>query len=342
VLLEDYRPHSSLVSKETTILKPRFPVTDAHNHLGQYGRGWDQRPANALLDLLDEANVRTYVDLDGGWGEEILRHRLDKYKSKVPERFCVFGGVDWSAWGEHGDRFGDWAAGRLREQVRWGAQGLKIWKEFGLWVLDQHNKTVCLEDERLCPVWETAAELQIPVMIHVGDPVAFFQAHNESNERWEEMSRHNELDFSLSKYPSFEQLIRSFEELVARHPQTRFIGAHVGCYAENLEWVERMLSTYSNFYIDISARISELGRQPYSARRLFLKFPDRILFGMDGGPDIDKYRIYYRFLETDDEYFDYGITTIPTKGRWRIYGIFLPDDVLRQVYFENAQQLIKC
>jgi hypothetical protein len=174
MLLSDFRPRPKLVTKTTHILKPRFPVIDAHNHLAApFGGGWDERPVSALLDQLDEAGVRVYVDLDGGWGEAVLDAHLRHFKEAAPERFRVLGGVDWSQWPEHGDGFGDWAAGRLRAQAARGAEGLKVWKPFGLHVRDQHGTRVKVDDARLDPLWATAGELGLPVMIHVADPVAF-------------------------------------------------------------------------------------------------------------------------------------------------------------------------
>ncbi|HEY3476194.1 MAG TPA: amidohydrolase family protein, partial [Anaerolineales bacterium] len=278
--LEEYRPKSKLVRAETQVLTPRFPVIDAHNHLGvQFGGGWDQRPLSELLDVLDRAHVRMLVDLDGGWGEDLLNAHLEKFKQAAPERFQIFGGVDWSKWADEGNRFGEKSAARLREQVRRGAQGLKIWKVLGLHVKDQHGKLVSIDDPRLDPVWEIAGELKIPVLIHIADPVAFFDLLTPENERYEEIARHPDWAFSGPQFPPFTALIGQFERLIARHSGTTFIGAHVGCYPENLGWVSHMLQTYPRFYIDFSARIAELGRQPYSARRLFLRFPDRILFG---------------------------------------------------------------
>lgn len=339
--LGDYRPQSQLVVKTTAVPKPRFPVIDAHNHLGEpFGGGWDKKPLPKLLDRLDEANVEVYVDLDGGWGEDILQRHLDHFKKGAPERFLIFGGVDWRQWPQQGSRFGEWAAGRLREQARWGAQGLKIWKPFGLQVKDPQGNLAKLDDSRLDPIWQTAAELKLPAIIHVADPVAFFLPLNATNERWEELHAHPDWQFPSPPYPAFMEIMRQFESLVARHPATTFIGAHVGCYSENLSWVAGMFDRYANFYVDISARISELGRQPYSARRFFLKYADRILFGTDLGPDVDSYGIYYRFLETDDEYFNYGTSEIPGQGRWSIYGLFLPDDVLEKVYRRNAMRIL--
>jgi predicted TIM-barrel fold metal-dependent hydrolase len=342
MLLEDFRPRSQLVTNDTHIDKPRFPVIDAHNHLSEpFGGGWDKKPLAQLLDQLDEAQVIHYVDLDGGWGEEILTRHLEYFKAKAPDRFRVFGGVDWSQWESKGDGFPDWAAGRLRIQKERGAQGLKVWKGFGLTVQDHHGNLVKVDDPRLQPLWETAGELDLPVVIHVGDPVAFFDPLDETNERWEELGEHPDWAFPGPPFPSFTSIMDRFASLVARHPHTTFIGAHVGCYAENLAWVSALLDRCPNFFVDISARIGELGRQPYSARRFFIQYADRILFGSDMGPDVEAYRISYRFLESDDEYFNYNTGDVPLQGRWHVHGLYLPDEVLKKVYSENARRVLR-
>lgn len=337
--LQDYKPIPKLVTPQTLIQRPRFPVVDAHNHLDNLFSHLAQLPVSAILDQLDEVDIRVYVDLDGGWGEAILQRHLDRYKAAAPERFIHFGGVDWSQWPEQGDRFGEWAAARLRQQVVWGAQGLKIWKNFGLHVTDQHGERVRVNDPRLAPLWETAAEYRLPVMIHVADPVAFFDPIDETNERWEELQHNPDWAFTSPPFPPFLSILEDFAALVAAHPRTIFIGAHVGCYSENLTWVSQLLERCPNLYVDIAARISELGRQPYSSRRFFLKHADRILFGTDIGPNPEGTRIYYRFLETEDEYFRYDTGDVPGQGRWNIYGIHLPDDVLKKVYHQNALRL---
>jgi predicted TIM-barrel fold metal-dependent hydrolase len=341
VLLADYRPRPALVTKTTPILQPRFPVIDAHNHLAApFGGGWDQRPVSELLDVLDQARVRTYVDLDGGWGEDILHRHLDTIKAAAPERFIMFGGVDWSAWPEHGDRFGEWAAGRLRAQAARGAEGLKIWKGFGLNVRDHHAALVSVDDARLDIIWDTAAELHLPVLIHVADPVAFFDPLDAANERLEELLAHPDWQFPSPPFPAFNSIVAALANLVSRHPRTTFIGAHVGCYAENLGWVAQLLDRCPNLYVDFAARIGELGRQPYASRRFFIGYADRILFGTDMGPDLDTYRITYRFLESDDEYFRYDTGKIPGQGRWNIYGLYLPEAVLAKVYHQNAERIL--
>jgi len=341
MLLADFRPSSKLVTETTPVNRPRFPVIDAHNHLGEpFGGGWDQKPLPELLDRLDEAGVTQYVDLDGGWGEDILNAHLDLFKAKAPSRFHIFGGVDWLQWAAKGDGFPESAAGRLKIQKERGAQGLKVWKGFGLHVRDQDEVLVKVDDPRLVPLWETAGELNLPVMIHVADPVAFFDPIDETNERWEELGEHPDWAFTSPPFPAFMSIMEAFANLVARHPNTTFIGAHVGCYAENLGWVGRMLERCPNFYVDISARIGELGRQPYTARRFFLRYADRILFGSDMGPDLEAYRISYRFLETEDEYFNYNPGEVPKQGRWQVYGLYLPDEVLKKVYSENARRIL--
>lgn len=339
--LEFYRPRAALVTKQSHFALPSFPVIDAHNHLGEpFGGGWDTKPLSMLIDQLDQAGVEMYVDLDGGWGEEILNRHLDHFKNPAPGRFKVFGGVAWEKWADLGNQFPEWAAGRLRIQKERGAEGLKIWKCFGLQVHDEQGCLVKVDDSRLDVIWNTAAELNLPVVIHVADPVAFFNPLDEYNERFEELHAHPDWHFPSPPFPPFGNIVEDFYNLVHAHPHTTFIGAHVGCYAENLTWVGKMLDECPNYFVDISARIGELGRQPYAARRFFIKYANRILFGLDMGPDIESYRISYRFLESEDEYFNYNPGEIPLQGRWFIYGIHLPKSVLEKIYFRNAQSVL--
>jgi predicted TIM-barrel fold metal-dependent hydrolase len=227
----------------------------------------------------------------------------------------------------------------LKVQKNNGADGLKIWKNFGLRVCDHNGNLVRVDDARLDPVWRTAGELNLPVIIHVADPVAFFQPLDETNERWEELNADPEWQFTNPPYPSFLEIIEGLTELVKQHPRTVFIGAHVGCYAENLKWVADLLDSCPNFFVDISARIGEMGRQPYTSKQFCIEYSDRILFGSDFSPDLEAYRLMYRFLETDDEYFNYNVGDIPQQGRWYVYGLNLPDDVLKKIYHLNAEKL---
>lgn len=341
MLLENFRPKSQLVTKTTLVEKPRFPVIDAHNHLGDsFGGGWINRPVSEILAELDRAGVAGFVDLDGGWGEDILALHLH-HLSAARDRFRVFGGVDWAQWPALGDRFPGYAVERLRAQKDLGAFGLKIWKPFGLQVCDDRDEVVRVDDERLMPIWDAAAELEMPVLIHVADPAAFFDPIDETNERWEELREHPDWAFTCPPFPPFLSILNGLRNLVKRHPRTTFIGAHVGCYAENLGFVSQMLDESPNYFVDISGRLGELGRQPYSARRFFLQYADRILFGLDEGVSSDGYRLSYRFFETDDEYFIYNAAEIPLQGRWHVYGLHLPEEILKKFYYENAARILK-
>ena len=335
--LSEFKPRPALVTPATPLEHPRFPVIDAHNHLYI---DYAQLPTRRLLDVLEQSGVWGFVDLDGAWGEDILYQHLDKLKSADPQRFRVFGGIDWDQWPARGDEFIPWAVERMHEQARRGADGFKVWKNLGLHVLDQRGKLVAVDDPRLDPLWATAGALNLPVTFHVADPVAFFDPLDEYNERWEELQAHPDWHFPSPPFPPFLTIVNGMASVVARHPQTTFIGAHAGCYGENLAWVAALFERCPNFYIDISARLGELGRQPYTARRFFLKYADRILFRLDEFADPARYSIFYRFLETEDEYFSYGVGEIPGQGRWQVYGIHLPDEVLEKVYAGNARRII--
>ncbi len=339
--LSDFRPRPALVTRSSDIRRPRFPVVDAHNHLKEDFGDWIKRPLSELLDLFDQANLRTYVDLDGCWGEDLFHSHLRYFKEPAPDRFKTFCGIDWDAWPTYGDRFGEWAAQKLREHYHQGADGLKVWKNFGLHVRDQHGSRVAVDDPRLDPVWAAAGEFGLPVTLHLADPVAFFDPLDKYNERWEELQAHPDWHFPTPQFPSFLTIVEGMLRVISRHPGTTFIGAHVGCCAENLGWVGEVFDRCPNFFIDISARIAELGRQPFTARRFFLRYADRILFGTDSAPDLKAYQVYARFLESEDEYFSYSDDEIPPQGRWRIYGLNLPDEVLKKVYFDNAARLLK-
>ena len=280
-----------------------------------------------------------YVDLDGGWGEDILDDRLRRFKALRPERYRVFGGVNWSLWPEEGDAFGEKSAKRLRAQAARGAEGLKIWKPFGLSVRDHTGALARVDDPRLDPIWATAGELNLPVLIHVADPVAFFDPINGENERWDELQSNPEWSFPSPPFPPFIDILEGFANLVRRHPKTTFIGAHVACYAENLAWVSALMDECPNLMIDFSARIAELGRVPFTARDFMIRYASRILFGTDAGPDVETWATYARFLETRDEYFSYSSDPVPPQGRWMIYGLHLPKDVLQAIYHDNAARL---
>ncbi len=339
LLLKDFRPRAEVRLPEHRVTRPKFPAIDAHIHLGpEFSCGWYGRDAAELVPVLDAMGVEMVVDLDGGWGED-LDERIAAYQGRFPGRFLHFARVDWQTalLLEHP---GEYAAEQLRDSVRRGARGLKVWKDLGLSFRDRHGQLVAVDDERLDPLWRAAGELHAPVMIHVGDPAAFFRPLDNRNERAEQLMKRPEWHF-YPDFPSLEEILSQLERVVLRHPNTIFIGAHVGCYAENLAWVSSLMDRAPNWHVDLSARIAELGRQPRATRKLIEDRPDRVLFGTDVCGDPEENAIYYRFLETEDEYFSYRPDPDDyINGRWRIYGLGLSDDLLRAVYSENARRVL--
>jgi predicted TIM-barrel fold metal-dependent hydrolase len=349
--LEDFLPRQALRVPVHEVPLPRFAVVDAHNHLGvPFGGDWSRRTAADLAAVMDASGVERIVDLDGGWGDR-LRDGIERWQAALPGRVAVFAGLDYARWAED-PAFGEMEAGRLREGVAAGARGLKVWKLLGLRARDAAGRLVAVDDPRIDPLWAAAGELGVPVTIHVADPVAFFEPLDAGNERWEELHAHPDWHFwptrpagrpDLDGFPPFDELIDGLEAVVVRHPQTTFIGAHVGCAAEDLARVSRILERAPNFHVDIAARIGELGRQPYTARAFIERWSDRVLFGTDMAPDPAWWAVYFRFLETADESFAYDADEDepPSQGRWRIHGLHLPDEVLRRIYHDNAARLIR-
>ena len=342
--LAAFRPRSALRVPAHQVPTPRFPAIDAHNHLGStFGGEWATRDPTELMEALDRSGVERLVDLDGGQGDDLSRE-IDRWQRRWSDRISVFAGLDYDAWATDPD-FGETEKVRLRESVARGARGLKVWKLLGLRARDAAGRLVAVDDPRLDPLWRAAADLGVPVLIHIADPIAFFEPLDPTNERWEELHANPDWHFWPTRpaddpdapgFPPYDELLAAFGRMVGRHPGTTFVGAHVASAAEDLALVGRLLDANPNLSVDIAARLAELGRQPYSARDFFTRYADRILFGVDMAPDPDLYAIHYRWLETCDESFDYSTDDVPGQGRWQIHGIGLPDDVLRKVYRDNA------
>jgi predicted TIM-barrel fold metal-dependent hydrolase len=335
--LRDYRPRPELVVPAHPLERPRFPAIDAHNHLGGVvGRG----PAAvvALVAEMDACGLKACFDLDGRPGPA-LEVSLNLLRRAHPGRFYVLSVLSWQEALQRGGDFGARLADELQSAVEAGADGLKIHKSLGLVWRDPEGRLLQPDDPRLGPLFDRCADLQVPCLIHVAAPKAFFRPLDATNERWEELRHHPDWHFCGGDYPSFGALMAAQERLIARHPRTRFHSAHVASCAEDLAWVSGLLERYPNLWVDLSARIAELGRQPYTARRFFLAHADRILYGTDTTLTTAQQRLHFRFLETWDEYFAYGTGELPDQGRWCIYGLGLPDDVLAKVYYANAEHL---
>jgi uncharacterized protein len=329
--LVDWQPRSMMVVKETRIMKPRYPVIDIHNHLR------DLSKAKYYLEQMDEAGVWICIGLDGHSRNDFYKEHLKVSHGLSKERFHIYFSPDFGKIDE--PDFGLREAQKLEEAVSMGVRGLKIFKSLGLTLKDKSGKVVPVDDRRIDPLWEKCGELGIPVMIHVSDPRAFHAGPiDKYNERYDELYGNPHWSFHDPQFPRKDDILAQRNRVIARHPNTIFIGAHMGNLPEELGRVSAWLDLYPNFYVDINARISEMGRQPYTARRFMIKYQDRILFGTDTPPNAESYRVYYRFLETDDEYFD-PTPAHKLQGRWMIYGVYLPDEVLEKIYNKNALKI---
>lgn len=328
--LLDWEPVPQLIVKETKVLKPKFPVIDIHNHLGNLEN------TEEYLKVMDEAGVWKVVSLDGRSAGDFYKEHLNVSQQVSKERFIVFFRPDFSRIDE--SNFGQNEADRLEEAVEMGIRGIKISKTLGLNFKDSSGNLIAVDDSRLDPIWARAGELGIPVLMHISDPKAFFTPIDRYNERYDELGAHPNWGFAGPEFPEKEELLNQRNRVIARHPNTTFIATHMANLPEELGRVSAWLEQYPNMYVDIDARISELGRQPYTARKFMIKHQDRVLFGTDTRPNLEAYQVYYRFLETDDEYIN-ADPSHHRQGRWRIYGIYLPDEVLEKVYNKNALKI---
>ncbi len=347
LLLREFTPQSMLVTPQHYLQRARFPVVDVHTHFGFRFRN-NPDLLDQFVRVMDQHNIAVCVSLDARLGDGLIEHR-DYLWSRYRNRFVWFVHIDWQGkgqadrpetWDCHQPGFGRQVAEQLAEAHRAGASGLKILKQFGLGYRNPDGSFIRIDDPRWDPIWQACGELKIPVLIHTADPAAFFEPVDARNERWEELYRHPEWSFADPQYPRRPELLAALLRVVERHRATIFIAAHLANYGEDLATLGTWLDQHPNLYVDIASRINELGRQPYSARRFLIRYADRVLFATDGPWPPERLTCYWRFLETEDEYFPYSERPFPPQGFWHIYGVFLPDAVLRKIYYENAARLI--
>ena len=356
--LAQYQPVSMLHLKETHVPRARYPVIDFHTHLTfsvQVVKGISLGAERTivgqpeeLLPVMEHRNILTLTNLTGGFAAG-LQSTVAQYDKRFPTRFYTFTEPSYNLFQQ--PNYPQLQADAILAAHQSGARGLKILKTLGLSLREQTTtgNLVKVDDPRFDPMWEACGGLGMPVAIHVSDPLAFFTPTDRFNERYEELNAHPEWSFYGKDFPTDRELQEARLRVIQRHPHTQFIVLHVGD-AENLAYISQAMDRYPNMSVEFGARIGELGRQPRGARKFFDKYQDRILFGTDAVPKGVEtpqqifgerlYEIYYRFLETEDEYFDYAPAKKPPQGRWRISGLGLPDTILRKIYYDNAARLL--
>lgn len=343
----DYDPPSTLIVPETRVPSARYPFIDVHSH--QFGMGEDQ-DLGELAAGMDSLNMQAMVNLSGRGFQRIerpdgsfdfvlndsdyLARAIRRGRQQIPGRVIVFTNVDFRGFGEPG--WGPRAVKELNRDVAAGAQGLKIYKSLGMEATDDDGDRIAVNDPRLDPIWRRCGELGIPVLIHTADPAPFWQAKDANNERLYELierpGRYRGPDFE----PTFEQLLTEQHDVFRRHPGTTFINAHLGWLGNDLARLGRLLDELPNVYTEFGAVIAELGRQPRFAREFLMRYQDRVMFGKDSW-EVEEYHTYFRVLETDDEYIKYFRRR---HAFWRLYGLDLPDEVLKRIYYQNALKVI--
>jgi hypothetical protein len=327
--LVDFAPRTMLRVPSHQVDRSRFPVIDFHNHL-------DDFEPDAVLRIMDDCNVEAVLNITTAPGSDGLAV-LKRFHNAASDRFYTCMWMDWRDIAVPG--FWVRTVQRLEQFVQAGGVGLKLWKDLGLSVRDSSGGLLRIDDERLAPLFDKAAELGVFVMFHTADPEAFFQPVDRYNERFEELVAHPDWSFCGSALTQ-QQVLAQRNRVFQRHPKTQFLCAHMAEQSENLASLAALLDDHPNVSVDLSARVNELGRQPFTARRFLIKYAGRILFGTDLPVDQSVYRSSFRFLETEDEYFEYP-SHASRQGRWMAYGLGLPDSALRKVYRENARRLLR-
>jgi predicted TIM-barrel fold metal-dependent hydrolase len=345
--ISNFTPRSQLIVPRTEIKAAKFPVVDVHTHF-MFRTRHDEQALEDLVAMLDANNVKVCVSLDGKLGDQLDRH-IAYLWTKYKDRFVIFANIDFRGGGATDDPT-TWACNqsgfvrntceRLRAAHAKSISGLKFFKQFGLEYRGADGKLLRIDDERWDPIWELCGQLGLPIIMHTGDPSAFFLPIDKENERAEELMRHPDWSYFGKATPTRAELHAARNRVIERFPRTTFIAAHLGNDGEDLAETSRWLDQYPNMVVEFASRISELGRQPYSAREFLIKYQDRIMFGTDGPWPAQRLEAYWRFLETNDEWFPYSEKNPPPQGPWNISGVYLPDEVLRKVYQENAARLI--
>ena len=330
--VEEYEPRSTLVVPENPITKSKYPFVDVHSH--HWGAP-DMNDADVakLIREMDAMNMAVAVNLSGRSGE-LLKAAVDNMNGRVPGRFIQFANIDFNKIDD--PDFGIKAAAQLEADVKNGAQGLKIFKNLGMFTHYENGERFQTNDPQMDPVWAKCGELGIPVLIHTGEPSPFYEPHDKFNERWLELKMFPRRKRPPESFPTWEEQMAEQHDVFRRHPNTIFINAHLGWMGNNLDRLGELMDEMPNMYTELGAVLAELGRQPKQARKFLIKYQDRVLMGKDSWKP-EEYHVYFRTFETGDEYFKYYRKR---HAHWRIYGLDLPDETLKHIYYKNALKII--
>ena len=326
--IEEYSPRSSLVVPVTPVKRAKYPFIDVHNH--QF-----DMPVKNLTKLtaeMDSLNMAFMINLSGFRGL-YLQKSLENIKENAPTRFGLFLNVDFEALED--EDFAVKQVELIHQAVEQGVMGLKVYKSLGLTSKDKNGNRIAINDVRLDPIWKACGDNNIPVLIHSGEPASFWESKDKFNERWLELRQKPGRYRDPTSNPSFEEVLAEQHDVFRKHPNTTFINAHLGWMGNDLDRLGKHLDQYPNVVTEIGAVLAELGRQPQRARQFFIEYQDRILFGKDAYK-VSEYYTYFRVLETDDEYFDYYRKR---HAHWKMYGLALPDSILKKLYHQNALRL---
>lgn len=327
--VEEYEPVSTLKVQEHLLAKAKFPFIDVHNH--QFTMPIQN--LDKLVSDMDDLNMAVMVNLSGFRGK-YLKWSLDNVNEKYSNRFILFMNLDFEQLDDEG--WPNETLNMMEEAVKMGVRGLKVYKSLGLTDKDNEGNRIKVEDPRLDPIWAKCGELGIPVLIHTGEPAAFWLPKDKHNERWLELKQYPSRYKDPESNPSFEEVMAEQHHVFKKHPETKFIAAHLGWFGNDLARLGKLLDEMPNVYTEIGAVLAELGRQPVTARAWLIDYQDRVLMGKDAY-NKEEYYTYFRVLETNDEYFDYYRKR---HAHWKMYGLALPDSVLKKIYYKNALNIV--
>ena len=326
---EEYNPESTLVVPGEPVLRARYPFIDIHGHQ----RNMPDQDLSPVVAAMDTLNLAIMINLSGRSGEQ-LKKSVRNVAEHFPNRFVVFANVDFEGVGS--PNWTENAVAQLEQDIENGARGLKIYKSLGMRYKDVNGNRVAINDPRLDPIWAKCGEMGVPVLIHAADPKSFWDPFDGDNERWLELKTHPRRKRGDDNPAPWETIIGEQHDMFRKHPNTTFINAHFGWYANNLGALSDLMDEIPNMYVEIAAIIAELGRQPRNARAFFEKYQDRILFGKDSWKP-EEFPTYFRVLESGDEYFPYHKKY---HAFWAMYGMNLPDEILKKVYYKNALKIV--